>query len=231
MSKSSSQLFIHYDPNQLQLLPPSLDSLISSDHPVRLVSQVIDQIDLSEVIGQYKGGGRPSYHPRMLLKVIVYGYLRNVYSSRKLETAIDENIHFMWLAGGNRPDHHSINRFRSERLKGVVKSVFSQIVLLLHEQGQLDIKLLYTDGTKLEANANRYSFVWGKRIKNSRERISSQLEELWSYAQQVAKEELMDTRPCDFEQLDPKAVAQTIEQIDQALKQAPEADKKKSPEG
>ncbi len=224
MSKSSSQLFLHYEPNQLQLLPPSLDSLISSDHPVRLVSQVIDQIDLSEVIEQYKGSGRPSYHPRMLLKVLVYGYLRNVYSSRKLETAIHENIHFMWLAGGNRPDHHSINRFRSERLKGVVKSVFSQIVLLLHEQGQLDIKLLYTDGTKLEANANRYTFVWGKRIKNSRERISSQLEELWSYAQQVAKEELMDTRPWDFEQLDPQAVAQTIEQIDQALKQAPEAD-------
>lgn len=222
-------LFKDYSQNQLSLLPPSLDSLISPHHPVRLVSQVIDGIDLERILERYPGGGSSSYHPRMLLKVLVYGYIRNIYSSRKLELAIEEHIHFMWLAGGNTPDHNSINRFRSDRLQGVLKEVFSQVVLSLHEGGYLDIKDLYTDGTKLEAHANRYTFVWAKAIQTNKSRIATQLEELWSYAQSVAKEELMDTSPCDFEKLEPKAVEKTIEAIDKALKAQPKdkVDKKK----
>ena len=192
-------LFKDYSQNQLSLLPPSLDSLISPHHPVRLVSQVIDGIDLERILERYPGGGSSSYHPRMLLKVLVYGYIRNIYSSRKLELAIEEHILFMWLAGGNTPDHNSINRFRSDRLQGVLKEVFSQVVLSLHEGGYLDIKDLYTDGTKLEAHANRYTFVWAKAIQTNKSRIATQLEELWSYAQSVAKEELLATSPCDFE--------------------------------
>jgi len=95
----------------------------------------------------------------MLLKVLVYGYLCNIYSSRKLEDAVRENIHFMWLAGMNTPDHHTINRFRSERLKENIKELFSQVVLLLAEAGMISLREVYTDGTKIEANANKYSFV------------------------------------------------------------------------
>lgn len=217
MGKSQIKLFKPYRQNQVQLLPPSLDSLIEPSHPVRRVSDLIDQIDISPLIAQYSGRGASSYHPRMMLKVLVYGYMRNIYSSRKLEMAIKENIHFMWLAGGNQPDHHSINRFRSGRLKESLKTIFSQLVLLFHEAGYLSIKQLYTDGTKLEANANRYTFVWSKASKNNRQRVGKQLEELWSYAVGVAKEELMDTQPCDFEQLAPEEVAQTLKKIDQAL--------------
>lgn len=222
-------LFKDYGQNQLSLLPPSLDSLISPHHPVRLVSEVIDGIDLASIMSRYPGGGASSYHPRMMLKVLVYGYIRNTYSSRKLELAIAEHIHFMWLAGGNRPDHHSINRFRSERLKGVLKEVFSQVVLSLHEAGYLSIKDVYTDGTKLEAYANRYTFVWAKSIQTNKARIAQQLEELWSYAESVAKEELMDTSPCDFDHLEPEAVEKTIEAIDKALKsqEKGKGDKKK----
>lgn len=211
-------LFKDYGQNQLSLLPPSLDSLIGSNHPVRLVNEVIDGIDLATILSRYPGGGASSYHPRMMLKVLVYGYIRNIYSSRKLELSISEHIHFMWLAGGNTPDHNSINRFRSDRLKGVLKEVFSQVVLSLHEAGYLTIKDIYTDGTKLEAYANRYTFVWAKSIQKNKSRIAQQLEELWSYAESVAKEELMDTSPCDFEQLEPQAVEKTIEAIDKALK-------------
>lgn len=209
-------VFKDYNPNQLMLLPPSLEELIPIHHPSRTVNSVIDRIDLSSVIGLYSQNGASSYHPRMLLKILVYGYLENCFSSRKLEKAIRENIMFMWLAGMQQPDHQTINRFRSERLKDVIGDIFAQVVLLLHEQGLLDIKEVYTDGTKIEANANRYTFVWGKSIKNNTQRISTQLKELWEYAGSVAAQELGSEEP-DFVNPSPEKVAQTVEQINQAL--------------
>ena len=85
--KQKPVVFKPYTPNQLMLLPPSLEDLIGPNHPVRLVNQIVDAIDLDPLLKQYTGGGSSSYHPRMLLKVLVYGYLVNIYSSRKLETS------------------------------------------------------------------------------------------------------------------------------------------------
>ena len=208
---SKKGLFKSYQQNQLELFPRSYDSMISPSHPVRLVNMVVDKLDLDPILSRYSGGGAPSYHPRMMLKVLVYGYMRNIYSSRKLEEALKENIHFIWLSGGNQPDHNSINRFRTARLSEVLKEVFSQVVMMLHESGHLSIKELYTDGTKLEAQANRYTFVWGRAIQKNRSRIASQLKEMWQYAESVAKEELMDTRVVDFDSLYPFQGAQTKE--------------------
>ena len=223
--KTRRKKFKEYHQDQLMLLPPSFEELIPSDHPVRVVNRVIDEINLDSVLRKYKGGGSSSYHPRMLLKVLIYGYLNNTYSSRKLEAATRENIYYMWLAGMSQPDHNTINRFRSDRLKGVIKKVFTQVVMLMAENGLVDLQKVYTDGTKIEANANRYTFVWGKRIKNSKERIAKQMEELWDYTQKIAAEELQDTTPTSFESLDPEQVRNTIDKIDQALKDKP-ADKK-----
>ena len=178
--KKSSAVFKSYNPDQLSLLPPSLDELIPSNHVVRLVRQIIDQIDLSPLLAKYKGGGTSSFHPKVMLGILIYGYLSNIYSSRKLEQAVQSNIYFMWLCGMQRPDHNTINRFRSQKLKGVLKQIFGQVVLLMVEAELVDIKQIYVDGTKLEANANKYTFVWGKSIAKSKERIKKQLEELWS---------------------------------------------------
>src|SRR5690606_39348200 len=93
-----------------------------------------------------------SFHPRMLHKVLVYAYINNTYSSSKIEAALKENIHFMWLSGMSTPDHNTINRFRSDRLKEVLRHVFTQVVIMLNELGLLNIKELYTDGTKIEAD-------------------------------------------------------------------------------
>src|SRR4030042_4765113 len=163
----------------------------------------------------------------MLLKVLVYAYLSNIYSSRKIEEALMQNVFFMWLSGMNKPDHNTINRFRSDRLKDVLKSVFNKIVLLLAEHGVLSLKELYTDGTKIEANANKYTFVWGGAIKSSKERMKQQLDELWAYAQRIAAEEMSDTEPLSYEQIDAEKVRHTIEQIDQALKDKPIDPKKR----
>jgi transposase len=194
-----------------------LEELIDKSHPVRIVNQVIDRIDIDPLLKKFKGGGTSSYHPRMLLKVLVYGYLNNTYSSRRMESSLKENIHFMWLSGMNKPDHNTINRFRSERLKDVLKTVFGKVVELLVEAGHLDLKEIYTDGTKLEAQANRYTFVWGNAIKKSKTRMEEQLKELWAYAERVSAEELKDEAPESFAAVSAEQVSKTIEKIDQAL--------------
>jgi transposase len=205
----------------MMLLPPSLEEMIIENHPVRVVNSVIEQIDLTPLLAKFKGGGTSSYHPKMLLKVMVYAYLNNIYSSRKMEAALLENIHFMWLSGMNKPDHNTINRFRSERLKDVLKQVFGQIVSLLAEEGLLSLKELYVDGTKIEANANRYTFVWGNAVKTNKEKIKKQVDELWQYAQQVAAEEMADETPIDFKEINAQKVKQAIARIDEALKEKP----------
>lgn len=200
------------------LLPPSLDELIAAAHPVRVVNEVIESINLELLEKAYKGGGTSSYHPRMLLKILVYGYVSNTYSSRKLETAVKEHIPFMWLAGMQQPDHNTINTFRGKRLQDALKNIFTQVVELLVEEGVLSIKDINVDGTKIEADANRYTFVWGNAIKTSKEKIKKQLEELWQYTQKVAAAESDEPTPPDFTTISKEKVVETIEKIDKALK-------------
>ncbi len=191
-------VFKAYHQRQAMLLPPGLDELIAVNHPVRVVDDVLSKVDIQPLVRQYKTGGASSYHHGMLLKVLVYAYINNIYSSRKIEEALQQNIHFMWLSGMSTPDHNTINRFRGERLKE-----------------------LYTDGTKIEANANRYTFVWGNAIKTNKEKMKLQLDELWKYAQGVAASELDDIDPDGFDKIDKQKVEQTIAQIDAALKDKP----------
>lgn len=207
------------------LLPPDLDELIDKNHPVRVINAVLDNLDIDSITKKYKGGGTSSYHPRLLLKVLVYAYISNEYSSRRIEALLTRDVQFMWLAGMATPDHNTINRFRSDKLKGVLKDVFTQIVTLLVNSGHVGLKDINVDGTKIEANANRYTFVWGNAIKTNKEKMSAQLQQLWEYAESVAAEELKDKRPTSFAPVDPGAVQKTIAEINDALKDK-ETDKK-----
>lgn len=210
--------FKSYSPKQAMLLPPSLDEMVPANHPVRIVDRVIDQIDIHPLISTYKGGGSSGYHPRMLLKVLVYSYLRNIYSSRQIEDSLKENIYFMWLSGMSMPDHNTINRFRGKRLEGHLKDIFSAVVMLLSEEGHLSIKEVFIDGTKIEANANRYTFVWGKAISTQKQKIKNQLEWLWSYAQNIYNTELTEPQQPDFTEISAEKVEETIRQINEKLK-------------
>lgn len=223
--KTLSVVFKSNHQHQGMLLPPDLHDLIAQNHPVRIVNDVLERVDISGLLAQYKPGGTSSYHPRMLLKVLVYAYINNIYSSRKIEEAVGQNICFMWLSGMSKPDHNTINRFRGQRLQRTLQPIFTQVVLLLCEEGLLSLKDLYTDGTKIEANANRYTFVWGKSIKNNKEKIKQQLNDLWQYAQSVAASELDDTDPSGFDKIDKQKVSQTIEKINEALKDKPTSSK------
>ena len=108
-------MYKDYNQNESLLFPPTLGELVPENHPVRIVNAVIDRLDISSIESTYKGGGTSSFHPRMLLKVIVYSYLCNVYSGRRMERLLQENVNYMWLSGMSRPDFRTINRFRSGR--------------------------------------------------------------------------------------------------------------------
>src|SRR6201996_2188521 len=203
---------------QIMAFPPTLDELIAANHPVRTVNEILEKVDISGLVAAYPAAGASSYHPRMLLKALVFAYINNIYSSRRIEEALKENIHFMWLVGMSKPDHNTINRFRGQRLQKMLRPIFTQVVVLLCEEGLLSLKELYTDGTKIEANANRYTFVWGKAIRTSKERIKQQVDELWKYAQSVAASELDDTDPSSFKKIEKEAVTATVETINKALK-------------
>lgn len=161
-----------YNPNDNLLLPPCLGDYLPQNHPARVVSAMIDRLDISGIETGYAGGGTSCYNPRMLLKIIVYAYLNNVYSGRQMEKLLVENIAYMWLSGMQTPDFRTINLFRSKRLAGKFDDIFTQIVILLHDENLVSLKVQYIDGTKIESVANKYTFVW----KGSTEKNKAKLE-------------------------------------------------------
>ena len=218
--------FKHYNQRQTALFPYSFDDLISEKHPVRVVDQVVESINIQPLLKAYSKEGNPGYHPKMLLKVMIYAYMSNVYSSRKIELAIRENINFMWLTGMSTVDHNTINRFRSDKLKDSFKEIFKQVVMMLAEEGLISMKQIYTDGTKIEAQAGRYTFVWGKSIKTNKAKMLTQLEELWNYAQSISNDDDPDTEPPQFKEISQEVIQKTVEQIDTKLSGNEKASKK-----
>jgi transposase len=218
--------FKSYYQNQIMAIPPTLDELVSKGHPVRIVNDVINRINIQALFETYKIKGCSSYHPQMLLKVLVYGYVSNVYSSRKLEIACRENINFMWLSGMSYPDHNTINRFRSIRLRKALRCVFEEVVKLLASEGLLSIEDVYTDGTKIEANANKYTFVWKKSIQTNKEKMKVALQEIWDYAQRVAKAEAELPEPPDLKDIDKEKVQSTVDKLNTVLGNNPSVSNK-----
>ena len=164
---------IHFRPyttKQILLFPQRIDENIADDDPVRLVNGLIDQLDLTSFRKLYKGYGRSPFHPQMMLKAVIYGYMNNVYSCRKIEERLVRDVHFIWLAGYEHPDYITINRFRN-RVKKEINAVFTQVVLLLAERGFISLDVEYIDGTKIESKANKYTFVWRKTVEKNRARL------------------------------------------------------------
>ncbi|MBC7399074.1 MAG: IS1182 family transposase [Mucilaginibacter sp.] len=219
-------VFKPYIQQQILALPPTLEELIPQGHPVRVVNEVINRLNIEPLLEAYNIRGSSSYHPQMLLKVVVYGYVTNNYSSRKLAAACKESIYLMWLSAMSYPDHNTINRFRGVRLKNALRSVFEDVVKLLAEEGLLSIEEVNTDGTKIEANANKYTFVWKKSIATNKEKMARQLTEIWTYAQQVAAEEDKMPEPPDFTSIDSEKIKATVDQLNEKLAGKEDIDKK-----
>ena len=193
------------------LLPPSLDELVPENHMVRVVDSVIDRLDISDILSTYRGGGNSAFNPKMMLKVLVFAYLSNVYSSRRIEELLRRDIYFMWLAGMKRPDFRTINYYRGKRLKDGFDAVFTQVVELLHEEGFVSLKVQYVDGTKIESVANKYTFVWRGSVEKYDARLKAKTEALLSQIEQSHAVENQEN-PVS-EELTAEEVAKRIERI------------------
>lgn len=195
--------FRDYNPKQTILFPQRLDKDIADNDPVRVVDAVIDNLKLENFRKLYKERGRSPYHPKMMLKAVIYGYMNNLYSCRKIESALKRDIHFIWLAGYEQPDFNTINRFRN-RVKEEINHVFTQLVIILAEKGFITLDVEYIDGTKIESKANKYTFVWRKTTERNRaklmEKIKALLEQIdEAIAQDNAREENgQDFTPADL---------------------------------
>jgi len=192
----SKAVFKQYNQGQVCLFPMSLDEKISPDAPVRLVNQIVDNLDISKVLASYKGGGTSSYHPRMMLKLVLYAYLNNIFSCRKIEKQNIENIHYMWLSDMQTPDHNTINNFRSRNLKDTINGIFTQVVMILVEMGHLSLDVIYTDGTKIESRSNRYTFVWRKTVEKNRAKLEGRIRQILAQIDEgIAQDNLPDDEP------------------------------------
>ena len=184
--------------NQLVLFPERIDKDIAPDDPVRLVNAVIDSLDMGRIYSLYYGHGASPYHPRMMLKVIIYGYMNNIYSCRRMESALKRDVHFIWLAGYDQPDHKTINNFRN-RVKEEIDNVFTQLVLILAERGFISLEVEYIDGTKMESKANKYTFVWKKTVVRNRARLMEKIRALLSQIDEaIAQENAARDESVDF---------------------------------
>ena len=193
------------------LLPPSLDELVPENHMVRVVDAVIDRLDISDILSTYRGGGNSAFNPKMMLKVLVFAYLSNVYSSRRIEELLKRDIYFMWLAGMKRPDFRTINYYRGKRLKEGFDAVFTQVVRLLHEEGFVSLKVQYIDGAKIESVANKYTFVWRGSVEKYDARLKAKTEALLRQIEQNhAIENQENPAP---EELTAEEVAERVERI------------------
>lgn len=212
--------------SQSSLFPEDIFGRISEDHPVRLVNRVVDDLDISSLLSQYKGGGASSFHPRMMLKVLFYSYLSNIYSCRKIEKALGENIHFMWLSGNSIPDFRTINYFRGKRLRSEIHHLFSQIVQLLVELGYVSLDVQYIDGTKIESAAGRYTFVWRKSIEKNQSKLQTKISSILTDIDAQIKRDDQNYIAVETVSIDSESLKKKLSEINARLKDRSKATQK-----
>ena len=181
-----SKTFRQYEPDQMLLLPGALQEWLPEDHLAYFISDVVDHLDLSPVMGQYKGEerGYPPYHPGMMLKVLVYAYCMGIPSSRRIQRRLPEDIAFRVLAGNNTPDFRTISDFRKDHLEAL-GSLFVQVLQLCQGAGLVKLGHVSLDGTKVRANASKHKAMSYGKMKEKEADLEAEVQRLLKEAQEV----------------------------------------------
>ena len=166
------------------LLPPSVDEWLPQRHLARFVVEVIDGLDLSELVKAYRGSGSASYHPAMLLGLLVYGYATKVFSSRAIERATHDSVAFRFITGNDHPDHDTIAAFR-KRFLGQIEALFVEVLKLARTMGMLKLGTVALDGTKVHANASRHSALSYGHAKKIEKQLKKEVQQLLRLAEQA----------------------------------------------
>jgi transposase len=173
------------------LLPPSVDEWLPERHLARFVVEVIDKLDLSQMTRAYRGSGSASYHPAMLLALLVYGYATGVFSSRKIERATFDSIAFRFIAANGHPDHDTIATFRSRFLKDIER-LFVEVLMLAREMGMLKLGTVALDGTKIHANASRHSALSYEHAGKLEAQLKQEVSEILALAESEDRADVLD---------------------------------------
>ena len=185
-----SKTYLPYDPDQQLLLPAVLQEWLPEDHLAYFISDVVDQLDLSKITARYEGErrGGPPYHPRMMVKVLLYAYCVGAPSSRRMAQRLHEDIAFRVLAANNTPDFRTISDFRKDHL-AALSELFLQVLVFCQRAGLVKLGHVALDGTKVRANASKHKAMSYKRMKEKEAQLQGEVDELLRLAQEVDEEE------------------------------------------
>ena len=181
IAQSGKKRFKPYDQDVVIDIPVRVEELVSENTLAQIINEMVEGIEMKALEQYYHGQGCPPYHPKMMIKVWIYGYCSRVYTSRPLAKKLREDLVFIWLAGGHRPCFKTLSAFRSCRMQDLVDMILSRVLLYLVEHGYVNLEDLYVDGSKWEANANKHKIVWRKNTQRYKagvlDRIAGLLEE------------------------------------------------------
>lgn len=173
------------------LLPPSVDEWLPEQHLARFVVEVVDGLDLRAMSGSYRGSGSKSYHPALLLGLLVYGYATGVFSSRKIERATYDSVAFRFIAANEHPDHDTIAAFRRRFIKDI-EGLFVQVLALAREMGMLKMGTVGLDGTKIHANASRHRALSYEHAGKIEAQLKAEVAELMARAEAADQADVPD---------------------------------------
>ena len=184
-----AKTFRPYDPDQLLLMPPALADWVPEDHLVRFVSDVVDTLNLTAIEEAYpEGRGYPPYHPRMMVKVLLYGYCTGVYSSRKIARQLTDSVAFRFLAAGNQPDFRTVSEFR-KRHGEALTGLFAQVLRLCRRAGLVKLGQVAVDGTKIKANASKHKAMSYRRMQEAEAALTAVVADLLRRAEAADRAE------------------------------------------
>src|ERR1700674_2946975 len=173
------------------LLPPAVDEWLPQRHLARFVVEVIDGLDVSELVKEYRGSGSASYHPAMLLGLLVYGYATKVFSSRAIERATHDSVAFRYIAGNEHPDHDTLAVFR-KRFVSQLEPLFLEVLQLARDLGMLKLGTVALDGTKIHANASRHSALSYRHAKKIEKQLKREVKQLLRLAERADAKDIPD---------------------------------------
>ena len=225
--KTSKPVFKRYNQGEIILFPQDLREYIPENHIVYLIDEILEGLNIQPLIETYKGNGTSSYHPKMLIKVLVYSYLTKKYSSRIISKALREDVTFMWISGKSTPDFRTINNFRSGRLKPVIDEIFTSTLEFMIENKYVSLDKYFIDGSKFRANANKYSYVWKKNTERYMELTRSKIKELLKEIEEENEKENKDYGDKDLEELGENSTI-TSEKLRNQIKKMNEIIKEKA---
>jgi transposase len=181
--------FVGVDRDTPDMFPPTVQEYLPEDHLARFVVEMVDQLDLSHLVGAYAGTGSPPYHPAMLVALLFYGYATGVFSSRKLAQATHDSMAFRYLCANTHPDHRTIADFR-QRFLDELAALFTQVLLIAQAMGLVKLGTVSLDGTKIKANASKHKVLSWEHANRLEEQLKGEVDELMRLAEQADNQPL-----------------------------------------